>query len=72
MGERVAVVDSAFTTALATEDLLDALGTRVAAGGSTPSHRMATTGDVEAFRSVAERLFGDALPDVEAVELAPV
>jgi hypothetical protein len=32
VGERVAVVDSAFTTALAVEDLLDALGARAPAG----------------------------------------
>jgi hypothetical protein len=63
------VVDSAFTSALATEDLLDALGTRArehqadaAAGG----HRIATTGDVAAFSAVAERVFGERLPSVEA------
>lgn len=72
VGQRVAVVDSAFTTALATEDLLDALGTRAPATGVAPSHRVATTGNVEAFRSVAQRLFGDALPNVEAVDLARV
>ena len=74
-GAGVAVVDSAFTTALATEDLLDALGTRAPAGadGRAPvAHRVATTGDVEAFRVVAQRLFGDALPRVEAAELARV
>ena len=48
VGESVAVVDSAFTTALATEDLLDALGAR-APDGSTPRHRVATTGSVDAF-----------------------
>jgi glutamate racemase len=71
-GESVAVVDSAFTTALATEDLLDALGTRAPADASPPRHRVATTGDVAAFRLVAERLFGEALPEVEAAELTPV
>jgi hypothetical protein len=30
---------------------------------------VATTGDVGAFVTVAQRLFGDALPDVEAVEI---
>lgn len=74
MGPEVAVVDSAFTTALAVEDLMDALGSRAP---STPAtvHRVATTGDVAAFVTVAERLFGDALPDVEAVGIgtpAPV
>jgi glutamate racemase len=32
-------------------------------------HRQLTTGDVEAFRALAGRLFGDAFADVEAVEL---
>ena len=71
VGEGVAVVDSAFTTALATEDLLDALGARAPAG-STPSHRVATTGSVDAFVDVARRLFGDRLPEVESVEIEPV
>jgi glutamate racemase len=34
-----------------------------------PTHRQLTTGDVAAFRSVAERMFGEAFPDVEAVDL---
>lgn len=71
-GTSVAVVDSAFTTALAAEDLLDALGSRAPAGEAGPAHRVATTGDVHAFRAVAERLFGDALPEVEAATLQPV
>jgi glutamate racemase len=71
VGPGVAVVDSAFTTAIATEDLLDALALR-APEGRRPAHRVATTGDVGAFTGVAERLFGAALPGVEAVELAPV
>lgn len=71
VGEGVAVVDSAFTTALATEDLLDALGSRAPAGASPPRHRVATTGDVGAFRAVAHRLFGDNLPAVEAATLTP-
>jgi len=68
VGERVAVVDSAFTTALAVEDLLDALGARTVPG-IEPDHRVATTGDVEAFVAVASRLFGDQLPPVEAVTI---
>jgi glutamate racemase len=71
VGDGVAVVDSAFTTALATEDLLDALGAR-APEGSTPAHRIATTGSVDAFVGVARRLFGDRLPEVESVEIEPV
>ncbi len=65
VGPGVAVVDSAFTTALAVEDLLDALGSRAPAGG-TVAHRVITTGDVEAFMTVAQRLFGERLPDVES------
>lgn len=67
VGTGVAVVDSAFTTALAVEDLLDALGARSVDGEG--EHRVATTGDVEAFVSVASRLFGDRLPSVEAVRI---
>ena len=65
----MAVVDSAFTTALATEDLLDALGARAPArdaGDASDGHRIATTGDVAAFSAVAERVFGARLPAVEA------
>ena len=71
VGERVAVVDSAFTTALAVEDLLDALGAR-AGGAADPVHRVATTGDVGAFVSVATRLFGERLPSVEEAAIEPV
>jgi glutamate racemase len=69
VGPGVAVVDSAFTTALAAEDLLDALGARAAAGGAAGegAHRVATTGRVQDFRIVAEQVFGAALPDLEAV-----
>jgi glutamate racemase len=72
LGPGVSVVDSAFTTALALEDLLDALQARNdGASGAGGSNRVATTGDPEAFRAVARRLFGDHLPEVEAIELAP-
>ena len=71
VGDGVAVVDSAFTTALAAEDLLDALGARAPAGG-TAAHRVATTGEVGAFVTVADRLFGDRLPSVESVKIEPV
>lgn len=70
VGERVAVVDSAFTTALAVEDLLDALDARAPDG--TPVRRAATTGDVGAFTAVAERLFVGAVPEVDQVSLEPV
>jgi hypothetical protein len=64
----VAVVDSAFTTALAVEDLLDALGAR-APSDDAVHHRVATTGDVGAFLTVAARLFGDELPAAESATL---
>ncbi|HEV7200241.1 MAG TPA: glutamate racemase [Candidatus Limnocylindria bacterium] len=71
LGPAVSVVDSAFTTALALEDLLDALQARSGPRAGVPPqpNRVATTGDPETFRAVAVRLFGDGLPDVEAVEL---
>jgi glutamate racemase len=68
VGPAVAVVDSAFTTALAVEDLLDALGTRGPVA-EPATHRVATTGDVGAFVAVAERLFGSRLPAVEPVSI---
>jgi glutamate racemase len=74
VGSGVAVVDSAFTTALAVEDLLDALGAR-ADPGAVARHRVTTTGNVDAFVAVAGRLFGERLPAVEGVAIeaeAPV
>jgi glutamate racemase len=75
VGAAVAVVDSAFTAALATEDLLDAMGARSPADPAEPltggANRIATTGDVRAFSAVADRVFGARLPLVEAAEVAP-
>jgi glutamate racemase len=68
VGSGISVVDSAFTTALAVEDLLDALGAR-APVGRRATHRVTTTGDVAAFVAVARRLFGADLPEVEAVAI---
>ncbi len=70
VGPKVAVVDSAFTTAIAIEDLLDALHAR-AGGSETGSalNRVATTGEVAGFATVASRIFSTALPAVERVEL---
>jgi glutamate racemase len=71
-GPHVAVVDSAFTTALATEDLLDALGGRTGSDGPG-ANRIVTTGDVATFTTVAGTVFGAALPAVEqAVVVASV
>ena len=82
-GEGIALVDSASATASALAELLsinglDAPGPgpgtsgRGTSGDATTAgatHLQLTTGDVHAFRSIAERMFGEAFPDVEAVEL---
>jgi glutamate racemase len=40
------------------------------AGRAAPSaHRVLTTGDVDAFERIAARMFGEAFPEVEAIEL---
>ena len=39
---------------------------------ATPVHIQLTTGDVDAFRVVAERIFGEAFPDVGSVEVSAV
>ena len=36
------------------------------------SHLQLTTGDADRFRTIAARMFGDAFPDVETVELGAV
>jgi glutamate racemase len=36
---------------------------------AAPIHRQLTTGDVAAFRMVAERMFGEEFPDVDSVDL---
>jgi glutamate racemase len=71
VGANVAVVDSAFTTALAVEDLLDALGARtpVPTGEGPGTNRIVTTGDVTAFTAVARRVFDADLPGVEGIEV---
>ncbi len=68
-GPTVAVVDSAFTTALAAEDLLDALGGRTPQAGPG-ANRVVTTGDIATFTAVAGTVFGAALPPVERAVLA--
>jgi glutamate racemase len=70
VGPGVAVVDSAFTTAIAVEDLLDALHARTPETDAGPAgNRVVTTGDVGTFTTVASRIFTTALPSVERVEL---
>ena len=39
---------------------------------SAAAHQQLTTGDVDRFRSIAERMFGEAFPDVQPVELGAV
>jgi glutamate racemase len=58
------------------------MGTGEVAGGdghrqpddaaASPTHVQLTTGDVDAFRSMAERIFGEAFPDVASVEVSAV
>jgi glutamate racemase len=67
-GEGIAIVDSAAATASALAELLSINGLEAPAGPG--SHLQLTTGDVDAFRSIAERMFGEAFPDVAGVELA--
>ena len=71
LGPAVSVVDSAFTTALALEDLLDALQARSGPRTGVPPapHRVVTTGDPAAFRAVATGVFGGDLSDIEAIDL---
>ena len=73
-GDGIAIIDSAAATASALAELLsvnglDAVGDQGADGSVTPTHVQLTTGDVDAFRSIAGRMFGDAFPDVAAIEL---
>lgn len=70
-GRQVAIVDSATATASALVDLLEINGL-AAPPAPAPIHVQLTTGDVDAFRAVAGRLFGDAFLDVEPVDLAAV
>ena len=72
-GERIAIVDSATATASSLAELLSI--NALEAPGTTPgdvSHLQLTTGDADRFRTIAARMFGDAFPDVETVELGAV
>ncbi|MFI5261044.1 MAG: glutamate racemase [Candidatus Limnocylindrales bacterium] len=66
VGPGVAVIDSASATASALAGLLEAAGLAAPAGGE-PRHLQLTTGPVRAFSRMAERLFGQLVPAVEAV-----
>jgi glutamate racemase len=75
-GERVAIVDSATATASALVELLAINGLEAPGTDGTaatePTHLQLTTGDVDAFRAVAERIFGEAFPDIESVDVVAV
>ncbi len=67
-GDEIAIVDSAAATASALAELLSVNGLE-AAPGEAATHLQLTTGNVDAFRRIAERMFGEAFPDVAGVEL---
>jgi glutamate racemase len=71
VGEGVAIVDSATATASSLAELLSVNGLDAPASGASEAatHVQLTTGDVAAFRSTAERMFGEAFPDVMGIEL---
>jgi glutamate racemase len=71
-GDGVKIVDSATATASALTELLAINGLEAGPAADPPSHVQLTTGDADAFRAVARRLFGDAFLDVERVEFAQV
>jgi glutamate racemase len=77
-GENIAIVDSAAATASALAELLSINGLEAPAVdlalgdvGVGTTHVQLTTGDIDRFRTVASRMFGDAFPDVAAVEVGP-
>jgi glutamate racemase len=71
VGEGVAIVDSATATASSLAELLsvNGLDTPTSAAAEAGTHVQLTTGDVSAFRGTAERMFGEAFPDVQGIEL---
>ena len=68
----VAVIDSASSTATALAALLEELGSTApdALGAEPRVHVQLTTGDSDAFRRIAERLFGTVFPAVHRVAVA--
>ena len=71
-GERIAIVDSATATASSLAELLGINALEAPDGHGDVSHVQLTTGDADRFRAIAARMFGDAFPDVETVELGVV
>jgi glutamate racemase len=70
-GEGVAIVDSATATASAVVEML-AMNGLEAPPDSGPIHLQLTTGDVDVFTSIAERLFGEAFLDVTSADVGAV
>jgi glutamate racemase len=68
VGEAVAIVDSATATASSLAELLSVNGLDTPASEAA-THVQLTTGDVGAFRATAERMFGEAFPDVQGIDL---
>ena len=67
-GEGVAIVDSATATAAALAELL-AINALEAPAALDSGHVQLTTGDVDAFRTIARRLFGEAFLDVAPADV---
>ena len=76
-GDGVAIVDSATATASALSELLSINGLEAPVGEGTGApttaaiHVQLTTGDVDAFRAIAGRMFGDGFADVQPVDVGP-
>lgn len=71
VGPGVAVIDSASATASALAALLE-MHALNATSGATAWHSQLTTGDPDAFHSIAERLFDSSVARVEGVALPGV
>jgi len=75
-GAGIAIVDSAQATASALSELLSINGLEAdgegpsGAAGPRATHQQLTTGDVDTFRAIAQRMFGEGFPDVSGIELA--
>ena len=68
-GPDVAVIDSASATASALAALLEVHGLSAPASAD-PTHVQLTTGDPEAFKAVASRLFDETVSSVERIAVA--
>ena len=71
-GERIAIVDSATATASSLAEVLGINALEAPDANGEVSHLQLTTGNADRFRTIAARMFGDAFPDVEPVELGAV